>query len=132
MLACFWASMYQIGNFKFKARTSPIQGQTAPYLYVLWALFLNFLLCILLAVLHLLQFVTVSVVFKLFCFFQVQCGVRGSLDPPCNAVGLVDRFVLGQNHLYMHPVYKRTKVLGLLRFLLTNQEVIICFQICPC
>ncbi|KAF3334342.1 heparan-alpha-glucosaminide N-acetyltransferase-like protein [Carex littledalei] len=39
----------------------------------------------------------------------VQCGVRGSLDPPCNAVGLVDRFVLGQNHLYMHPVYKRTK-----------------------
>ncbi|KAJ4820811.1 heparan-alpha-glucosaminide N-acetyltransferase-like protein (DUF1624) [Rhynchospora pubera] len=39
----------------------------------------------------------------------VQCGVRGSMDPPCNAVGLVDRIVLGQNHLYMHPVYRRTK-----------------------
>jgi hypothetical protein len=63
-----------------------------------------------------------------FCLFQVQCGVRGSLDPPCNAVGLVDRVVLGQNHLYMHPVYRRTKVLVVLFF--TNKEVIICFQTC--
>ncbi|XP_047337058.1 heparan-alpha-glucosaminide N-acetyltransferase-like [Impatiens glandulifera] len=39
----------------------------------------------------------------------VQCGVRGSLDPPCNAVGLVDRFFLGVQHLYQHPVYRRTK-----------------------
>ncbi|KAG0517040.1 hypothetical protein BDA96_09G054000 [Sorghum bicolor] len=40
---------------------------------------------------------------------MVQCGVRGSLGPPCNAVGLVDRVLLGENHLYKNPVYKRTK-----------------------
>ncbi|KAJ8466153.1 hypothetical protein OPV22_028705 [Ensete ventricosum] len=39
----------------------------------------------------------------------VQCGVRGSLSPPCNAVGLIDRILLGQRHLYHNPVYKRTK-----------------------
>eukprot|EP00268_Persea_americana_P065174 TRINITY_DN8662_c0_g1_i1.p1 TRINITY_DN8662_c0_g1~~TRINITY_DN8662_c0_g1_i1.p1 ORF type:complete len:245 (+),score=33.39 TRINITY_DN8662_c0_g1_i1:1232-1966(+) len=40
---------------------------------------------------------------------MVHCGVRGSLGPPCNAVGLVDRFFLGERHLYQRPVYKRTK-----------------------
>ncbi|GMP87527.1 hypothetical protein CsSME_00039864 [Camellia sinensis var. sinensis] len=35
--------------------------------------------------------------------------MRGSLQPPCNAVGLVDRFFLGVQHLYQHPVYRRTK-----------------------
>ncbi|KAG2624754.1 heparan-alpha-glucosaminide N-acetyltransferase-like [Panicum virgatum] len=39
----------------------------------------------------------------------IHCGVRGSLGPPCNAVGLVDRVLLGENHLYKNPVYKRTK-----------------------
>ncbi|PWA37511.1 heparan-alpha-glucosaminide N-acetyltransferase [Artemisia annua] len=39
----------------------------------------------------------------------VQCGVRGSLEPPCNAVGLIDRLLLGENHLYQRPVYKRTE-----------------------
>ncbi|CAL4902850.1 unnamed protein product [Urochloa decumbens] len=39
----------------------------------------------------------------------IHCGVRGSLGPPCNAVGLVDRVLLGANHLYKNPVYKRTK-----------------------
>ncbi|XP_027076228.1 uncharacterized protein [Coffea arabica] len=39
----------------------------------------------------------------------VQCGVRGSLEPACNAVGLIDRYVLGQQHLYQRPVYRRTK-----------------------
>ncbi|XP_028083737.1 heparan-alpha-glucosaminide N-acetyltransferase-like isoform X2 [Camellia sinensis] len=39
----------------------------------------------------------------------VHCGMRGSLQPPCNAVGLVDRFFLGVQHLYQHPVYRRTK-----------------------
>ncbi|KAL6968588.1 heparan-alpha-glucosaminide N-acetyltransferase [Sarracenia purpurea var. burkii] len=39
----------------------------------------------------------------------VHCGMRGSLEPPCNAVGLVDRFFLGGQHLYQHPVYRRTK-----------------------
>uniref|UniRef100_A0A0D3G3F3 Heparan-alpha-glucosaminide N-acetyltransferase catalytic domain-containing protein n=2 Tax=Oryza TaxID=4527 RepID=A0A0D3G3F3_9ORYZ len=40
---------------------------------------------------------------------MIQCGVRGSLGPPCNAVGFVDRVLLGENHLYKNPVYKRTK-----------------------
>ncbi|XP_059663472.1 uncharacterized protein LOC132309142 [Cornus florida] len=40
---------------------------------------------------------------------QVQCGVMGSLEPPCNAVGLIDRYFLGEHHLYQHPVYRRTK-----------------------
>ncbi|KAJ6796122.1 putative heparan-alpha-glucosaminide N-acetyltransferase isoform X1 [Iris pallida] len=39
----------------------------------------------------------------------VQCGISGSLGPPCNAVGLIDRLVLGEKHLYKNPVYKRTK-----------------------
>jgi hypothetical protein len=46
----------------------------------------------------------------LFGTLQVQCGVRGSLGPPCNAVGFVDRVLLDENHLYKNPVYKRTKV----------------------
>ncbi|XP_073154286.1 uncharacterized protein [Henckelia pumila] len=39
----------------------------------------------------------------------VQCGLRGSLKPPCNAVGLIDRILLGEQHLYQRPVYRRTK-----------------------
>ncbi|XP_011041650.1 PREDICTED: heparan-alpha-glucosaminide N-acetyltransferase-like isoform X3 [Populus euphratica] len=39
----------------------------------------------------------------------VNCGVKGSLEPPCNAVGLIDRFFFGEHHLYQHPVYRRTK-----------------------
>ncbi|CAK7348376.1 unnamed protein product [Dovyalis caffra] len=39
----------------------------------------------------------------------VNCGVKGSLEPPCNAVGLIDRFILGEHHLYQRPVYRRTK-----------------------
>ncbi|XP_050203934.1 uncharacterized protein LOC126653968 isoform X2 [Mercurialis annua] len=39
----------------------------------------------------------------------VTCGVRGSLEPPCNAVSLIDRFFLGEHHLYQRPVYRRTK-----------------------
>ncbi|CAA7388936.1 unnamed protein product [Spirodela intermedia] len=39
----------------------------------------------------------------------VSCEIRGSLGPPCNAVGLVDRFFLGEKHLYQRPVYRRTK-----------------------
>ncbi|KAG0476877.1 hypothetical protein HPP92_013718 [Vanilla planifolia] len=41
--------------------------------------------------------------------FTVVCGVRGRLDPPCNAVGYVDRQVLGINHMYQHPAWKRSK-----------------------
>lgn len=41
--------------------------------------------------------------------FNVTCNVRGKLDPPCNAVGYIDREVLGINHMYQHPAWKRTK-----------------------
>ncbi|XP_044482309.1 heparan-alpha-glucosaminide N-acetyltransferase isoform X2 [Mangifera indica] len=41
--------------------------------------------------------------------FNVSCGVRGKLDPPCNAVGYVDRKVLGINHMYHHPAWRRSK-----------------------
>ncbi|KAL9235721.1 hypothetical protein vseg_010460 [Gypsophila vaccaria] len=40
---------------------------------------------------------------------QVQCGVRGSLDPPCNSAGFIDRLLLGANHLYQRPVYRRVQ-----------------------
>ncbi|KAK6139460.1 hypothetical protein DH2020_026814 [Rehmannia glutinosa] len=39
----------------------------------------------------------------------VACNVRGKLDPPCNAVGYIDRKVLGINHVYQHPAWKRSK-----------------------
>ncbi|XP_075491021.1 uncharacterized protein LOC142529378 [Primulina tabacum] len=39
----------------------------------------------------------------------VHCGLRGSLEPPCNGVGLIDRILLGEHHLYQRPVYRRTK-----------------------
>ncbi|XP_042046290.1 heparan-alpha-glucosaminide N-acetyltransferase isoform X1 [Salvia splendens] len=39
----------------------------------------------------------------------VACSVRGKLDPPCNAVGYIDRKVIGINHMYPHPAWKRSK-----------------------
>ncbi|XP_020595611.1 heparan-alpha-glucosaminide N-acetyltransferase [Phalaenopsis equestris] len=41
--------------------------------------------------------------------FTVVCGTRGRLDPPCNAVGYIDRQVLGINHMYQRPAWKRSK-----------------------
>ncbi|KAJ4972705.1 hypothetical protein NE237_005879 [Protea cynaroides] len=41
--------------------------------------------------------------------FLVKCGVRGDTGPACNAVGMVDREVLGVQHLYKRPIYARTK-----------------------
>ncbi|XP_058082279.1 uncharacterized protein LOC131230391 isoform X2 [Magnolia sinica] len=41
--------------------------------------------------------------------FNVTCSVRGKLDPPCNAVGYIDREVLGINHMYQHPAWRRSK-----------------------
>ncbi|XP_062084829.1 uncharacterized protein LOC133790980 isoform X2 [Humulus lupulus] len=40
---------------------------------------------------------------------QVACNVRGKLDPPCNAVGYIDRKVLGINHMYHHPAWRRSR-----------------------
>ncbi|KAH9658248.1 DUF1624 domain-containing protein [Citrus sinensis] len=39
----------------------------------------------------------------------VTCGVRGSTGPACNAVGMIDRKILGIQHLYRKPIYSRTK-----------------------
>ncbi|KAI0491434.1 hypothetical protein KFK09_025694 [Dendrobium nobile] len=42
-------------------------------------------------------------------FYSVKCGVRGDTSPACNAVGMIDRKILGIGHLYKRPVYGRTK-----------------------
>ncbi|KAH0641164.1 hypothetical protein KY290_038435 [Solanum tuberosum] len=39
----------------------------------------------------------------------VTCNVRGNLDPFCNAVGYIDRQILGINHIYPRPAWKRSK-----------------------
>lgn len=41
--------------------------------------------------------------------FTVKCGVLGDTGPGCNAVGMIDRKILGLQHLYKRPVYARTK-----------------------
>ncbi|CAH9132541.1 unnamed protein product [Cuscuta epithymum] len=40
---------------------------------------------------------------------SVKCGVRGDTGPACNAVGMVDRAILGLQHLYRRPIYARTE-----------------------
>ncbi|KAK6946441.1 hypothetical protein RJ641_013985, partial [Dillenia turbinata] len=39
----------------------------------------------------------------------VSCGTRGDLGPACNSAGMIDRYVLGINHLYMKPGYRNLK-----------------------
>ncbi|KAL5998495.1 hypothetical protein ACLOJK_009438 [Asimina triloba] len=41
--------------------------------------------------------------------FAVECGIRGDTGPACNAVGMIDRNILGIQHLYKRPIYARTK-----------------------
>ena len=41
---------------------------------------------------------------------KVKCGVRGDTGPACNVVGMIDRKILGIQHLYRKPVFVRTKV----------------------
>ncbi|MBA0781327.1 hypothetical protein Gotri_002260, partial [Gossypium trilobum] len=41
--------------------------------------------------------------------FKVKCGVRGDTGPACNVVGMIDRKILGIQHLYRKPVFERTK-----------------------
>ncbi|XP_019429561.1 PREDICTED: heparan-alpha-glucosaminide N-acetyltransferase-like [Lupinus angustifolius] len=38
---------------------------------------------------------------------SVKCGVRGDTGPACNAVGMIDRTILGIQHLYKRPTYAR-------------------------
>jgi len=40
----------------------------------------------------------------------VKCGVRGDSGPACNAVGMIDRKILGIQHLYERAIYGRSKV----------------------
>ncbi|RDX91438.1 Heparan-alpha-glucosaminide N-acetyltransferase [Mucuna pruriens] len=39
--------------------------------------------------------------------FSVKCGVRGDTGPACNVVGMIDRMILGIQHLYRRPIYAR-------------------------
>ena len=48
--------------------------------------------------------------FYLICNLKVKCGVRGDTGPACNAVGMIDRKLLGLQHLYRRPIYSRTEV----------------------
>ncbi|KAL0286065.1 UNVERIFIED_CONTAM: Heparan-alpha-glucosaminide N-acetyltransferase [Sesamum radiatum] len=41
--------------------------------------------------------------------FMVKCGVHGDTGPACNAAGMIDRMILGSQHLYRRPIYARTK-----------------------
>ncbi|XP_022898585.1 uncharacterized protein LOC111412072 [Olea europaea var. sylvestris] len=41
--------------------------------------------------------------------YSVKCGVHGDTGPACNAVGMIDRKILGIHHLYRRPIYARTK-----------------------
>ncbi|PSS21757.1 Heparan-alpha-glucosaminide N-acetyltransferase [Actinidia chinensis var. chinensis] len=41
--------------------------------------------------------------------YMVTCSTRGDLGPACNAAGMIDRYVLGVNHLYTKPVYRNLK-----------------------
>ncbi|XP_004489126.1 uncharacterized protein [Cicer arietinum] len=40
--------------------------------------------------------------------FSVKCGVRADTGPACNVVGMIDRKILGIQHLYRRPIYART------------------------
>ncbi|CAN1134526.1 Heparan-alpha-glucosaminide N-acetyltransferase [Linum perenne] len=46
---------------------------------------------------------------RLLGILQVNCSVRGNVGPACNSAGMIDRYVLGINHLYAKPVYKNLK-----------------------
>ncbi|KAI8028519.1 Heparan-alpha-glucosaminide N-acetyltransferase [Camellia lanceoleosa] len=41
--------------------------------------------------------------------YTVTCSTRGDHGPACNAAGMIDRYVLGLNHLYTKPVYRNLK-----------------------
>ncbi|KAF5727809.1 heparan-alpha-glucosaminide N-acetyltransferase-like isoform X1 [Tripterygium wilfordii] len=41
--------------------------------------------------------------------YTVICSVRGDLGPACNSAGMIDRLVLGVDHLYAKPVYRNLK-----------------------
>ncbi|CAK9166197.1 unnamed protein product [Ilex paraguariensis] len=40
---------------------------------------------------------------------SIKCGVRGDSGPACNAAGMIDRKILGIQHMYRKPTYERMK-----------------------
>ncbi|KAG8644069.1 heparan-alpha-glucosaminide N-acetyltransferase isoform X6 [Manihot esculenta] len=50
--------------------------------------------------------------------YIVKCSVRGDLGPACNSAGMIDRYVLGIDHLYTKPVYRNLKECNM-----TNSQV---------
>ncbi|KAJ6310880.1 hypothetical protein OIU76_015572 [Salix suchowensis] len=44
--------------------------------------------------------------------YTVKCSLRGDLGPACNSAGMIDRYVLGIDHLYKKPVYRNLKLLN--------------------
>ncbi|KAH0470487.1 hypothetical protein IEQ34_000210 [Dendrobium chrysotoxum] len=45
-----------------------------------------------------------------FIIKKVNCGVKGDLGPACNSAGMIDRYVLGIEHLYKKSAYRNLKV----------------------
>ncbi|WJX36318.1 hypothetical protein P8452_24212 [Trifolium repens] len=41
--------------------------------------------------------------------YTVNCSVRGDLGPACNSAGMIDRYILGFDHLYKKPVFRNLK-----------------------
>ncbi|KAJ6385664.1 hypothetical protein OIU77_028778 [Salix suchowensis] len=41
--------------------------------------------------------------------YAVKCSLRGDLGPACNSAGMINRYVLGIDHLYKKPVYRNLK-----------------------
>ncbi|TQD69814.1 hypothetical protein C1H46_044653 [Malus baccata] len=41
--------------------------------------------------------------------YVVKCSVRGDLGPACNSARMIDRYILGFDHLYLKPVYRNLK-----------------------
>ncbi|KAL5066537.1 hypothetical protein RYX36_028274, partial [Vicia faba] len=46
---------------------------------------------------------------SLALLYKVNCSVRGDLGPACNSAGMIDRYILGLDHLYKKPVYRNLK-----------------------
>ncbi|XP_052624935.1 uncharacterized protein LOC128132416 [Lactuca sativa] len=40
---------------------------------------------------------------------EVTCSIRGDLRSACNAAGMIDRYILGTDHLYQKPAYRNLK-----------------------
>ncbi|RXH97667.1 hypothetical protein DVH24_009992 [Malus domestica] len=41
--------------------------------------------------------------------YVVKCSERGDLGPACNSARMIDRYILGFDHLYLKPVYRNLK-----------------------